>query len=126
MSAQTIRRHLALRHRLPPNVASQSASSEWIHQRAAHYAQVAGLAPLVVVCDPDHYELLTGRMVPASLWGDADYRARLLFVDPTRCATKAGAELVVVHEIAHHRWPSYGHRPIFFERCQHLIDTAEA
>jgi hypothetical protein len=122
MSAVAVRRHFALRHRLADPVASAPATAAWIRKRVDRYSEIAGLASLTVVCDPDRYYELTGRPVDPTMWGDADFPQRLVYVDPLRCATAAAAELVVVHEVAHHRWPSYRHRTVFFARCQQLLD----
>lgn len=121
MSAQTVRRHFTLRHWLPPGEAAPPADPAWIRRRVDHYTTRAGLDPLVTICDPRRYQQLTGRTVTAQLWGDADYHQRLVYI-AGQGATRGDVEIVVAHEIAHHRWPSYQHRPVFFDRCQQLLD----
>ncbi len=123
MSAVTTRRHFALRHRLGPAEAREPATPAWVTERIHHYAAAVGVAVSVLI-DVDEYQARTGRRVSERCWGDADWAGaeRLVYVDPSKCATKGRAELVIAHEVGHHAWRSYRHRVVFWARVQALLD----
>lgn len=124
MTALSVRRHFALRHHLSTIEAALPVTVRWIEARAERYRQTATVAALVVVCDRTRYAALTRRPASPHLWGDADYEHQAVFIDPANTGDRGTAELVIAHEVAHHRWPSYEHRAVFFDRCQYLIDAA--
>lgn len=129
MSDTTMRRHFSLRHRLGPAEAAQPATHEWVAERIHRYAEVAGVAPVVAITTGRDYQARTGRPVGRQLWGEADWSSGelpLVYVDPAKTGSRAQAELVVAHEVAHVRWRSYGHRRVLFERCQELIEKVSA
>lgn len=126
-AAATQARHFALTHHLPAGVAAEPASARWVRQRARRYAAAAGVELHTVTTSPDRYTALTGIPVGPDDWGKASWAAgrHIVYIQP-HCGggTKGGVELVVAHEISHLRWPSYGHRTVFFDRVQRLVDTA--
>ena len=122
MSAVTTRRHFALRHRLRPAESAEAATEAWGSQRIRHYAIAAGINVTPVI-DVEEYKARTGRHVAERCWGDADWAGDpLVYVDPTKCVMKGKAEVVVAHEVGHHAWKSYRHRPVFWVRVQQLLD----
>lgn len=123
MSTVTTQRHFALRHRLDPGEALELATDGWVRCRINEYAAAVGVAVLPVT-DVDEYQARTGRRISERCWGDADWGGleSLVFVDPAKCATKGRAEVVVAHEVGHHAWKSYRHRPVFWARVQGLLD----
>jgi hypothetical protein len=124
VSALTTRRHFALRHHLHPDEAAEAATAAWVSQRTRHYAALARVA-VTPVTDAEEYQARTGRRISERCWGDADWSAEpLVYVDPAKCVTKGQAEVVIAHEVGHHAWKSYRHRPLFWVRVQELLDCS--
>lgn len=120
-----MRRHFALRHRLGTEEAAKPATRAWVSERIHRYAEVAGVGAVAAVTTAAAYQALSGRPVVEGMWGEANWSCGerpVVYVDPAKAGTRAQAELVVAHEVAHVRWRSYGHRTVLFERCQQLID----
>ena len=118
-------RHATLRHHLSECEALLPATAAWVVERVHHYAARARVDPVEAFTDPASYAARTGRRISPNCWGQADWATgrRLVYVDPTKCRTRAAAELVTAHEVGHLRWPRARHTGRFFEQVQRLLDT---
>ncbi|MEU1812986.1 hypothetical protein [Micromonospora aurantiaca (nom. illeg.)] len=126
------RRHRRLRHRLPTGTANLPADPQWLLDRVLTYAEAAKV-PVTVILDAQAYTARTGVPVTPLTAGDCytgppgDRAAvRVIYLSPVLLPTRGVAECVIAHEIMHARWPSYGHRPIAFQRAQELLDHVGA
>ncbi len=120
-------RHHALVHHLPADEATLPADAAWVTARIHRYALAVGVDPVVAFTDATGYGTATGRPVPPSCWGQADWGTsrRLVYVAPAKCGTRAVAELVTAHEIGHLRWPATRHSTRFFSHVQTLLDSQQ-
>jgi hypothetical protein len=122
-------RHQQLRHYLDDVTAERPADLWWLITRTHQYAAAAGIT-VDVVLDALSYRRRTGLDVDP-WWAGATYTGMpgarpvrpLVYLNPRLIATRGDGELVIVHEIMHGRWPSYGHRAVAFDRAQQLLDT---
>ncbi|WP_430787172.1 hypothetical protein [Actinoplanes sp. G11-F43] len=121
-----------LRHHLDPHLAAMPADPWWLVTRTHQFAAAAGIT-VDVVLDAVTWCRRTGLQVGrwwagAAFVGEPGARVPvpLIYLNRQLCPTRGQAELVIVHEMMHARWPSYGHRKIAFDRAQQLLDVVPA
>ncbi len=123
-SPVTVARRAALAHRLPVEVATRPATAAGVTTRAAAFAGAAGVHLDRVTTSRREYRAQTGIDVAADTIGEASWHhgRHVVFIDPDGCRDTGTAETLIAHEIGHLRWPSYGHKVMFFTRVQELLD----
>lgn len=101
------------------------ATRRWVRSLVARTATRAGLdyTPLVVFAldDWNARVLSESRMQERerrTIRGACDVVARVVYIDLQQ--ERALIRDTVAHEVAHLRWPSFAHRPLFFARVAYL------
>jgi len=104
--------------------AAAPSTVDWLQHRMGVLLAAAKLPAMPLYLSRDDYAAAGGPQLPAHVVGDAAHRLPAIFVDPTYARNRGDADRLLAHEVAHHRWPSYGHKAVFFRRCQRLLDLA--
>lgn len=109
------------------DTAATLVDAGWMMEVAARLQRLARVrAPVTVLLDQGVYERAVGRRLDASQLGDAD-RSTGCWLVWVRSGLDADETVrVLAHEVGHHAWWSYGHRPLFHARVARLIERCEA